>query len=913
MPTQQVDVIKCAGLVTQYNPLGYNPYALPNGALLQADDCNIRREDTIENRRGYRQYGSLGSTPTQTLTYNSSVLFHNGSNLSFSDGGSPTGNFYSYNGAFSAPANQTMRFAQANSNVYFTTSKGPYVAMDTVIPFTVTGVVANGSNQVTNVAPTGGVLVGYAVSCTGFPAGVTVAQFSGSTITMSQNATASSTTHLTLTPNPRAMGAPRALGMDYAVTGNSGFLPSGFQCAYRSLIQRVDENQNTIFGYPSDRMWTINTDSSKASRNISVTGYLTSDTQAGDTIQFYRTLQQSGTSSDTAGDEEALCYQKVLAQSDITRGSFIFTDNLIDGLLTGATIYTAPSQGGIQVANAKPPLCNDIALFKNFMFFANTQTAQILYFTMVSATGQYNGGSYGGTLTLAGVTYSAGATQVIQSGQYQVYNSGVVATDIANTAKSLVKVINQYTANTSVYAFYISGPNDLPGQIRIEARNVGIAAFTLQASDILTGSDFSPSLPVSPVTSLALTSSNSVQQNALYYSNFQQFEGVPLLNSLLIGSANNPILRIAPLRDSLIIIKKNEGIYRLTGEDAQSFTVYPLDLTVFCKAINSVAVLANQVFMLSNQGVVSVSDIGVNVVSHQIEPNILPLLGFSNLDSNTYGIAYESDRTYLLSTIDAASDTAPTQTFVYNTFTQAWSRYTFAFTSGAVDPATDKLFFTQASSKNVYVERKDFASTDYSDPEYQATINTISGANVNFTLTAVTPATGWVLSQGGTNLKIESITQNGASWDAVMSYAPPTGWTTTVATVYPAINMAIEWVPFTANQSGSLKQLQQVEALTDLIGTNSSISNLTITMRTDFDRNTDTVVINSNATGWGGPWSTLGWGGQSETFSYRTWPTKSKSYFRALSCGVRHANALEKASVNGISYTFSSVSERTAR
>ena len=71
----QDSITKCLGLVTQYNSL-----TTAEGAMSQADDAIIRRENIIESRRGYNSYSSaaLSSTPTQLTTYLSRVIAHQG-------------------------------------------------------------------------------------------------------------------------------------------------------------------------------------------------------------------------------------------------------------------------------------------------------------------------------------------------------------------------------------------------------------------------------------------------------------------------------------------------------------------------------------------------------------------------------------------------------------------------------------------------------------------------------------------------------------------------------------------------------------------------------------------------------------------------------------------------------------------
>jgi hypothetical protein len=339
--------------------------------------------------------------------------------LSYDNG---SGTFADYSGSYSAPTGARMRFVEAFSNLYATTSSGVKVFSD------ITGTAG------------------------------------------------------------RLAGAPRALDPSYTLTGASGFLSTGNQCAYRCTIQRTDTNSNIVTGYPSQRLWVTN--SAGGSRNVILTVYLPSEAKAGDVLQFFRTAQVVGTTDDISADEMGLVYQYELIAGDISTGNIVFTDSVTDAL-RGATLYTSPSQEGIQQANDRPPLTKDLALYKsNYMLYANAQTKQRLSVTLVGTASLS-----GKTITLGGVTYNFGATEIISGGgspQVLVSATGVAAVDIDLTARSLVRVINRYTLNTTIYAYYLSGPSDLPGQIMIEEKGVGASAFTLQASDTAVSGMFFP-------------------------------------------------------------------------------------------------------------------------------------------------------------------------------------------------------------------------------------------------------------------------------------------------------------------------------------------------------------------------------------------------------------------------------------
>lgn len=829
----QDSILKTFGLVSQYSSL-----SVAKGSLIIAENCNIRRENVIENRRGYKSYGTLSNTPTQLMVYRDRVLTHNGTAISYDNG---SGTFSSYSGSYSAPTSRLMRYEVDATNLYITTSDGIKVIQD---------------------------IAGTAA---------------------------------------RSAGAPRSLDLSYATTGASGFLANNFQCAYRAIFKRIDQNGNVLIGYPSQRMWATN--SAGGSRNTLITTFLPSDAIVGDEIQFYRTTQVTGVASDTAGDEMGLVFSATLVSADITAGFITVTDAIVDDL-RGETLYTSPSQEGIEGANEKPPLSKDLALFKsNFMFYANTSTRQRLYVTLVGTSGLT-----GNTITLAGTTYNFGVAEIVSGGgspQAAVSATGTAAVDIDLTARSLVRVINRFASNTSCYAYYLSGSEDLPGQILIESRALGGATFTILSSNATIGGMFNPPPPVGTPNSKS-TSSNDESKNGLFYSKFQQREHVPLANKLSIGPANSNILRIASLRDSLIIIKE-EGVYRLTGEDPNSFSVTPLDLTVKCRAADSVVVLNNEVFMLANQGIVKVSDTGVEVISRAIEPDILPLLTYSNI-SASYGVAYESDKTYILSMAALSNDTSNTQQYIYNTFTRCWTKYTFGITAGVHESTSDKLYFTKAGENKIFQERKDFSISDYSDPETAITITILGAQSVTFT-SSITPEAGCAIEQGGTKVVTTDVTLvSGITWTATLLTETPISWVTGSANLFPSVDMRIKYNAWAAEAPGLIKQVRQVEMLADNIPGNNTASSVILTFETDIGEADGEVEVVTNSSSWGlSPWGGFPWGGVKDNSGYPTYVPRTQQYCRLMNPGVRFINANEKLSLVGLVLTFEMISERTGK
>jgi hypothetical protein len=175
-----------------------------------------------------------------------------------------------------------------------------------------------------------------------------------------------------------------------------------------------------------------------------------------------------------------------------------------------------------------------------------------------------------------------------------------------------------------------------------------------------------------------------------------------------------------PLRDSLFIIKE-DGVYRLSGE-AGSFTVNLFDSSSICKAADTAAILNNQIYMYSDQGVVKVSDSGIEVISRPIENLLVPLAGYTNFSTGSWAVGYESDRAYILFTLTDSADDVATQAFRFNTFTSTWTKWDVSKTCGVVNPSDDKLYLGTGDINYVEKERKAFSRLDHADRSQALTI-----------------------------------------------------------------------------------------------------------------------------------------------------------------------------------------------
>jgi len=516
-------------------------------------------------------------------------------------------------------------------------------------------------------------------------------------------------TNKTSSPTTQWAGYASALDVDTASAGAGTAVSNNTSVAYRIVWGYRDSNGAEILGAPSGRSVFTNT----SGGTVNVTVVATTPPVNASAGVFYRVYRSAAVASTaTPSDELGLVYEATYGGGS---GSTVTFTDIIPPDLTGATIYTAPSQQGIANANYPPPTCQDVAYFKGAMFYANCANVANGEATLIdvnAATGMTVGDTVTVASTFFGIpqtkTYTAAAAENIAAAQFLV-SAGGTAANIATTAQSLVRVINRHswTGQLIVAAEYLSGADDQPGIIRFYA--------TISTSTTI---DISCSR-ASAFIGMPIVKSATQDRARLCWSKQNEPDAVPLLNYSVIGDTDSEIKRIVATRDALFIFKA-DGIGRLTGSGGV-WDIQPLDPTMSCPAPESLVAFENAVYGLLDSGVAKVTESGVEMISGPIYPALETLLAPANratLSSVAFGIAYHSAHKYIMWLPSASSDTMATQAYVYDSWTNAWTRWlpptgVTGFYHGLVNPADDRLYMVDGT--NVWQERKMFADTDFQD------------------------------------------------------------------------------------------------------------------------------------------------------------------------------------------------------
>jgi hypothetical protein len=382
------------------------------------------------------------------------------------------------------------------------------------------------------------------------------------------------------------------------------------------------------------------------------------------------------------------------------------------------------------------------------------------------------------------------------------------ATAIDLTVRSFIRVLNR-DSDCPVTATYLSGPDDLPGKVLLESKELDDEEFYVAISSSALSPEFNPELPstivldsINSTTNVFTTASahgltagteiylndnpgstptefagvytiattpaanqftlvgvdvginqpgplsglvfrttaasdNNEAANRIYYSKVGQPEAVPIINYIDVGPKDKKILRILALRDNLFALKE-DGVYIVTGPSAPNFSVRLLDNSTLITAPDTAAVLNNLIYVLSNQGVVSVSDSGISVVSGNVDDTIRKVTTFAyNYYYTSFAVSYESDRAYVVWLPTTKQDTKATQAFRYNTFTNTWTRWIKTNTCGLVKTSDDRMYLGSGARLTVEQERKNDERQDYADRDFGVSIGADAISNLSITLSSV--------------------------------------------------------------------------------------------------------------------------------------------------------------------------------
>ncbi len=703
-----------------------------------------------------------------------------------------------------------------------------------------------------------------------------------------------------LTGTPQQAGSPPALDVTAALAGVGSAVVTNAQVAYSVVWGYTDANNNLILGAPSS--WAFLTNGAGSTQNVTLTVTIPATITTSFFLQVYRT-PATATSATVPGNNFQLAIVRIPTAGEITARTLTITDAIPDSLL-GAYLYTADGQPS-PFPNSQPPLSQDITTFNGMTFYVNWQTIQQANITM-DAVGATLGVQIGDTFTLTDTTSVTAYTYTGAAGNnaalrtFAIVTGGTIAQNIDATARNLAAMINQDPANTLWYAYYQTGTTILPGSIIITARNLQQGTFYVNSSRTTCWT------PVIPTAGSTYLSGNLSQSGHFLVSKTSQPEAVPLIfdTPVQTGDISVVLYRALALQDAVYMFS-NAGIFRVTGSDPTNLQVVLFDSSALIIGLQTPRILNNSVYFDSSQGVCSVSSGGIQIQSRTIERDIEQLAVLSNFTSLAYGVAYESDRKYLLFTPINGSDTSAQQCYVYNWITQCWTLWTRPCSAAIVNPSNNKLYMADVNGR-IFQERKNIQLTDFSDQMYTVTISSTSTtANTITLVSSANVQIGDVIQQTTAGVQYSTQVTGNNLATGVVDVDDATGFIAAAAQSYRSIATDIKYAPITCGFAEYNKRFSWWGFMFE----SANFEDIRVLWSSDYANAPELQLLSPQLTGgWGTEplgWGTVGWG--ISTIPEQVipaWPTTNTAYAHWVIIELQLTQAFTSLALDGLSAVF---------
>lgn len=386
MPVSFPEIRKFLGLFAQQNS-----FDTPDGAMEKALNVVINDDNVISKLRGFYQYFSPGSGTLKALAryqnklisvYSDKICYYTDTGTSPNETGTEsvlTGDTISVTGS------RVPQFVEANGNLFLTTDTGVKVIdaySGKVFPAGAPG----GLDVDGSLLPSSGPLIG---NCQ-----VGYRVLFGRRDANNNLIIGAPSDFFVLTNGKKAGTYTSVAGFTVTVTVTGGHNLSSGMTVVITDASDTDANGTKVVTVTSLTTFTYTTsaDPSSGTLNFSaarraIVEFSLPDSITSATDGWFYQLYRSGLSSGETVTPE-INYKLVdeikLTSGDLTAGLVTYEDNVDEFLVAFASeLYTNPnSREGEDQANTEPPLCDDIAVFNDFMFCINTKSKDIVYLDM---------------------------------------------------------------------------------------------------------------------------------------------------------------------------------------------------------------------------------------------------------------------------------------------------------------------------------------------------------------------------------------------------------------------------------------------------------------------------------------------------------------------------------------------------
>jgi hypothetical protein len=211
-------------------------------------------------------------------------------------------------------------------------------------------------------------------------------------------------------------------------------------------------------------------------------------------------------------------------------------------------------------------------------------------------------------------------------------------------------------------------------------------------------------------------SDNERRVDYVYYSLPGEPEAVSAANFIPVGTSGKAIRRIVPQRDRLLVFK-DEGTYAIYGDFP--FQVSLIDDTVAILAPDSAVAIGSTVIVLTEDGIMAVTDGGIQMISKVIDSTLKPYgaAPYRSTTRTAFGVAYESEKVFALFMPPLGITGYEAKAYVFGLESQAWTTWSYDAPRlcGRVDPFTDTAYYGVSDSPYLFKDKNTSSTLDYSD------------------------------------------------------------------------------------------------------------------------------------------------------------------------------------------------------
>lgn len=641
-------------------------------------------------------------------------------------------------------------------------------------------------------------------------------------------------------------GAQRriAKGTYSAAIDANGALPTDNQVAYQAVLSAIDDSGREIVGPPMPVPITV-INTSGSTQRVALELWLPGVSNL--FVSIYRT-RLSGGAAILPSSEFFLVY-KGWHNSGAT---YSLNDYFPDETL-GAALYTNPSQQGARAANFAPPISEDLALWKNVMFYANVRYPLRATFTLRAigsvVFGVGNGLVANDIIAVAGSTYTFKA---VPAGSYDVLIStgGTLAENIDATMGALVDAINN-TIGSTVGAYYAGS-----GTVVLE-RSSALDTTLSVTSDRLNAFDRSYMVVGSQPSSgtLAIASSQA-KSNGIAWSKEGIPEAVTLEALQLVGGAG-AIKRILATENSLYVFKE-DGTYRLAGTPS-NFVVDEVDRNLILTAPRTLRRYGETIIGWFNKGVCQLSDSGgVDILVGRPIQDLIDAVPSHGSFEQTTACVHEAEKDYLIFYRLSSESTVRDQALCYNSLSTAWTKWDVDAQAGVDTPDGDLFLCYDSGARK---QRRAFTPLDYVDDASTAhsLVESVAGDGLSIVIDGppeiqdFLPGWGYYDDNGRYAVVVDIVAEGFSATRVYLDRAQD--YQSGPATFYRPIQVDLEWVVNTAANGGVQKVFREMTWAFD----DEHVREMTARFATNAQADYEDVTLHpSGALMWGA----FAWGGE---------------------------------------------------